>query len=58
VHTIPYLGAAAVTAAVELHRLSADRNADAGADGGAVPLVASMLIGIGLQTVLMGPRRE
>ena len=54
VHTIPYLGAAAVTAAVGLIAYLQFGALVPALSAAAVPLVASMLIGIGLQTVLMG----
>ena len=54
VHTIPYLGAAAVTAAVGLIAFLQFGSLGQALLAAAVPLGASMLIGIGLQTVLMG----
>jgi predicted PurR-regulated permease PerM len=54
VHTIPYLGAASVTAAVGLIAYLQFGSLVPALAAAAVPLVASMLIGIGLQTVLMG----
>lgn len=54
VHTIPYLGAASVTAAVGLVAYLQFGTLVQALMAAAVPLVASMLIGIGLQTVLMG----
>jgi len=54
VHTIPYLGAAAVTGAVGLIAYLQFGTLTDALMAAAVPLVASMLIGIGLQTVLMG----
>jgi predicted PurR-regulated permease PerM len=57
VHTIPYLGAASVTAAVGLIAYLQFGALVPALTAAAVPLMASMLIGIGLQTVLMGPRR-
>jgi predicted PurR-regulated permease PerM len=54
VHTIPYLGAAAVTAGVGLIAYLQFGTLMQALMAAAVPLVASMLIGIGLQTVLMG----
>jgi predicted PurR-regulated permease PerM len=54
VHTIPYLGAASVTAAVGLIAYLQFGTLGYALMAAAVPLVASMLIGIGLQTVLMG----
>ena len=54
VHTSPDLGAAAVTAAVGLVAYLQFGTLAAALMAAAVPLVASMLIGIGLQTVLMG----
>ena len=54
VHTIPYLGAAAVTAGVGLIAYLQFGTLVSALMAAAVPLVASMLIGIGLQTVLMG----
>ena len=54
VHTVPYLGAAAVTAAVGLIAYLQFGTVTHALMAAAVPLVASMLIGIGLQTVLMG----
>jgi len=54
VHTIPYLGAAAVTAGVGLIAYLQFGTLMQALTAAAVPLIASMLIGIGLQTVLMG----
>jgi predicted PurR-regulated permease PerM len=54
VHTIPYLGAASVTAAVGLIGFLQFGALMPALAAAAVPLMASMLIGIGLQTVLMG----
>jgi len=54
VHTIPYLGAASVTAAVGLIAYLQFGALVPALTAAAVPLMASMLIGIGLQTVLMG----
>jgi len=54
VHTIPYLGAAAVTAAVGLIAFLQFGSLGQALLAAAVPLGASMLIGIDLQTVLMG----
>ena len=54
VHTIPYLGAASVTAAVGLIAYLQFGAVVPALTAAAVPLMASMLIGIGLQTVLMG----
>lgn len=54
VHTIPYLGAASVTAAVGLIAYLQFGALVPALAAAAVPLMASMLIGIGLQTVLMG----
>ena len=54
VHTIPYLGAASVTAGVGLIAYLQFGSLVHALMAAAVPLVASMLIGIGLQTVLMG----
>jgi predicted PurR-regulated permease PerM len=53
-HTIPYLGAAAVTAAVSLIAYLQFGSAAPALAAGAVPLTAAALIGIGLQTALMG----
>ncbi len=53
-HTIPYLGAAAVTAAVGLIAFLQFESAGHALAAAAVPLGASLLIGVGLQTVLMG----
>ena len=57
VHTIPYLGAAAVTAAVGLIAFLQFGSLGQALLAAAVPLGASMLIGIGLQTALMGAPR-
>jgi len=54
VHTIPYLGAASVTAGVGLIAYLQFGALVPALTAAAVPLMASMLIGIGLQTVLMG----
>jgi predicted PurR-regulated permease PerM len=53
-HTIPYLGAAAVTAAVGLIAYLQFGSATQALIAAAVPLGAAMLIGIWLQTALMG----
>jgi predicted PurR-regulated permease PerM len=53
-HTIPYLGAAAVTASVGLLAYLQFGNAPQALAAAAVPLGAAMLIGIWLQTALMG----
>jgi predicted PurR-regulated permease PerM len=53
-HTIPYLGAAAVTAAVGLVAYLQFGSAGQALAAGAVPLLAAALIGMGLQTALMG----
>ena len=53
-HTIPYLGAAAVTTAVGLIAYMQFGSAGAALAAAAVPLLAAMLIGIWLQTALMG----
>jgi predicted PurR-regulated permease PerM len=53
-HTIPYLGAAAVTAAVGLISYLQFGNATQALAAAAVPVAASMLIGIWLQTALLG----
>ena len=53
-HTIPYLGAATVTAAVGLIAFLQFETAGHALAAAAVPLGASLLIGIGLQTALMG----
>jgi predicted PurR-regulated permease PerM len=53
-HTIPYLGAAAVTAAVGLIAYLQFGNATHALAAAAVPLGAAMLIGVWLQTALMG----
>jgi predicted PurR-regulated permease PerM len=53
-HTIPYLGAATVTAAVGLIAFLQFESAGHALAAAAVPLGASLLIGIGLQTALMG----
>jgi predicted PurR-regulated permease PerM len=53
-HTIPYLGAAAVTAAVGLVAYLQFGSATQALAAAAAPLGAAMLIGIWLQTALMG----
>ena len=53
-HTIPYLGAAAVTAAVGLVAYLQFESAGQTLAAAAVPLLAATLIGVGLQTALMG----
>jgi predicted PurR-regulated permease PerM len=53
-HTIPYLGAAAVTAAVGLVAYLQFESAGQALAAAAVPLLAATLIGVGLQTALMG----
>ncbi len=53
-HTIPYLGAAAVTAAVGLIAYLQFGNATHALFAAAVPLGAALLIGVWLQTALMG----
>ncbi len=53
-HTIPYLGAAAVTAAVGLIAFLQFESVGPAVAAAAVPLVAATLIGIWLQTALMG----
>ena len=53
-HTIPYLGAAAITAAVGLVAYLQFGNATQALVAAAVPLGAAALIGIWLQTALMG----
>jgi predicted PurR-regulated permease PerM len=53
-HTIPYVGAAAVTAAVGLIAYMQFGNAALAFAAAAVPLVAAAVIGIWLQTALMG----
>jgi len=53
-HTIPYLGAATVTAAVGLIAFLQFESAGHALAAAAVPLGASLLIGVGLQTALMG----
>jgi predicted PurR-regulated permease PerM len=53
-HTIPYLGTAAVTASVGLLAYMQFESGGMAIAAAAVPLAAATLIGIGLQTVLMG----
>ncbi len=53
-HTIPYLGAATVTAAVGLLAFLQFGSVGHALAAAAVPLGASLLIGVGLQTALMG----
>ena len=53
-HTIPYLGAATVTAAVGLIAFLQFESAGHALAAAAVPLGSSLLIGVGLQTALMG----
>jgi predicted PurR-regulated permease PerM len=53
-HTIPYVGAAVVTGAVGLSAFIQFENAGQALAAAAVPLAASALIGIWLQTTLMG----
>ena len=53
-HTIPYLGAAAVTAAVGLIAYLQFGSVGPALAAAAVPLTAAALIGIWLQTALMG----
>lgn len=53
-HTIPYLGAAAVTGAVGLVAYLQFESAGQALAAAAVPLLAATLIGLGLQTALMG----
>ncbi len=58
VHTIPYLGAAAVTAGVGLIAFLQFGTLSQSLLAAAVPLGASLLIGMWLQTVLMGRAAE
>jgi predicted PurR-regulated permease PerM len=53
-HTIPYLGAAAVTAAVGLVAFLQFDSVSVALMAAAVPLAAAAVIGIWLQTALMG----
>jgi predicted PurR-regulated permease PerM len=53
-HTIPYLGAAAAAAAVGLVAYLQFETAGPALVAAAVPLLAATLIGVGLQTALMG----
>ena len=53
-HTIPYLGAALVAAAVGLAAYLQFGNAQMALLAGGIPVIASIILGIWLQTMLMG----